>query len=814
MQTEMCLLDVDYILVEGKPVIRLWGKTKDGKIMVVFDHRFRPYFYIEPKEDLNEDQITELKKRIMGLEIDGKSPIMVEEVKRSILGKQKMFLKVVVTVPANVPKFRKLVKGLDDVKQQYEYGISFHKRYLIDNDLVPMDWILVSGKAVNTDLKTDISIKAEDIKPLSNKVEISLNMLAFDIEVIQEDSSEKIIMISVMDSNGFKKVIVLGKKGKCAIRNLIWVRDEKALIKKFIDLVMDRDPDIIVTFNGDRYDFVKLNEKAAENKIRLNLGRDNTQVIFKKRGRVSAAQIKGRVHVDLFDFIEHILSASLSTEVLTLDRVAKELIGAGKKTLKWKDIEHAWKIKDLGIVTKYCLHDSELTLNLSKYLLPQIFELCKITSQTLFDASRMTYSQLVEWLLIKNAFKWGEIIPNRPKYDEVMRRRKATPYTGGYVHLPKKGIHDSIALFDFQSLYPTIIITYNISPETLECDCCRKKGAHRVPDEPHYYCSKHKGFIPNVIEGLLKSRIDIKKRMKGLKHKSILYKSLNNRQYALKVLANASYGYYSYAGSRWYSRVCAESITSWGRYYIKKVIGMAERSGYDVIYGDTDSLFIKVKSKKQANEFLENVNHSLPSIIELEFKNMYKSGIFVLGKTGIAAKKRYALIDYKGNIVIRGFEKVRRDWANIARETQEMVLEAVLKDHSPEKAINIVKERIKNLQKEKVKIDDLIIYSQITRPLSEYEQVGPHVSAARKAVERGKIIKEGYTIGYVITKGSGSISLRAEPAEDAKNYDPDYYIHHQVIPAAIRVLGCLGYTEEDIIKTKKQYDLRGFLKKL
>ncbi|UCD07447.1 MAG: hypothetical protein JSW41_00480 [Candidatus Aenigmatarchaeota archaeon] len=303
--------------------------------------------------------------------------------------------------------------------------------------------------------------------------------------------------------------------------------------------------------------------------------------------------------------------------------------------------------------------------------------------------------------------------------------------------------------------------------------------------------------------------------MNRAKHGTIKYKDFDNRQYALKVLTNAIYGYYAFAGSRWYSRVCAESITAWGRFYIKKVISMAERMKYMVIYGDTDSLFLKVRSKKRATDFLKRVNRSLPGIMELDFRDLYRSGIFVLGKTGVAAKKRYALIDFDGKITIRGFEKVRRDWAKIAKDTQENVLLAVLKDKSPKKAVKIVKKTIDDIQRNRVDMDDLIIYSQVTRPLSKYEQIGPHVVAARKARERGRVIKEGSTISFVITRGSGSISTRAEPAEDAKNYDPDYYIYHQVIPAALRILSGLGYTEENFKKDvdkKAQVSITKFVK--
>ncbi|MGC9059259.1 MAG: DNA polymerase domain-containing protein [Candidatus Aenigmatarchaeota archaeon] len=132
------------------------------------------------------------------------------------------------------------------------------------------------------------------------------------------------------------------------------------------------------------------------------------------------------------------------------------------------------------------------------------------------------------------------------------------------------------------------------------------------------------------------------------------------------------------------------------------------------------------------------------------------------------------------------------------------MLEIILKEKNPEKAIQLVRETIKNLKEGKVKLDDLTIYEQITKPLSQYEQIGPHVKAAMKARERGKIVTEGSVIGFVITKGTGSISDRAMPVEFVLEgqYDADYYINHQILPAALRVLKALGYTREDILKDR------------
>jgi DNA polymerase elongation subunit (family B) len=811
------LLDADHALDNGKPVLRLWTKTETGKNMLILHRKFEPYFYVEPRSSAKSD-MDELKQKILGLEAEGKRPSKVESVSRKYLGQPMSLLKVYAENPADIPKFRDLLKDWKDVKEEYEYGVPFYRRFLVDSDLIPMAWIEASGSPISTEAHVDSAIETSEIKASEETKEPQLRILAFDLEMAEQDGQECIIMASFRDNSGFSKALTYKKASHPHVEV---VADEKALLERFSEIIQERDPDIIAGYNSDRYDFSRLAERAEHHKVHFHLGRDRSHLVFRKRMRLSSAQITGRVHVDLYDFIENILGASLMTETLSLDKVAREILGEGKLKMKWKDIEKSWKSGSLERLAEYCMRDSELTLMLAEHLLPQIAELSKITGQTLFDTSRMSYSQLVEWLYMREAYKLGEIFPNRPKYQEVQKRRLYPAYTGGYVLLPKEGIHDNIALFDFQSLYPTITITHNVSPETLDCNCCKHKPEHddkkknAVPDESnHWYCTSHEGFIPKIIRDLMERRLEIKKEMKKLRPGSPKYKSLHNRQYGLKILANASYGYYAYAGSRWYSRVCAQSITAWGRYYIKLIIDLAHQMGYDVIYGDTDSLFLKVKGISDAEKFLEKANESLPGIMELEFRELYHSGIFVSTKTGQAAKKRYALIDQEGKITIRGFEKVRRDWSNIAKDTQEAVLLAVLKDHSPEKAAQIVRNTIDDLRSGRIEMDDLIIYSQITRPLSQYQQRGPHVLAAQKAMERGRPVGIGMTISYIITRGSGSISERAEPSEDAKNYDPDYYINNQVIPAALRVLSGLGYTEEDLLATKEeQKGLHDFLGK-
>jgi DNA polymerase I len=208
--------------------------------------------------------------------------------------------------------------------------------------------------------------------------------------------------------------------------------------------------------------------------------------------------------------------------------------------------------------------------------------------------------------------------------------------------------------------------------------------------------------------------------------------------------------------------------------------------------------------KESAKKFLKSMNDELPDGMELEYEGFFKRGFFV-------TKKRYALIE-DDTIVVKGLELVRRDWAPITKNTQRKVLNAILKDASPEKAAKIVQEVIEDIKKSNVKLEDLVIHTQLTKNPHEYAQMAPHVLAAKKSIAKGRDIKRGSIIRYVVVKGREPISKRAVPIEDAKisNYDPNYYIENQVLPAVGRIIESLGYSVQDILHKEKQSSLDAF----
>lgn len=807
MEKTLFLLDIDYVLSKEKPIVRIFCKDEEGKDYIVYYKDFLPYFYVYAKEE----DLPKLIEKIEKTKIPEAKIEKIEIVRKKFLNKELKVLKITINNPRKVPKVRKFIKdNFSEVLETFEYDIPFYRRFLIDNRILP-GWIRVYGK------EKDNKIFAEKIENLEINKLPNLKIYSFDIEIAEERLGEKIILVSIIGNDGFRKSFgLLDTK----YENYERVASEKDIIRKFVEIIKERNPDILVGYNTDSFDIPKIKEKAEKYGIELRLGKEDSKIKSVKRGWVQTFKIPGRIYLDIYVYVDHILSPNVKTEVLTLDAVAKEFLGYGKKELTFKELQSFYSLKEnLDKIIEYNFWDSELVLKLTELFLPQIFSLARIVSLTAFDVCRNTYSQLVEAYLLRNSFKENQIAPNRPKHEELKIRRMFASYKGAFVFEPKVGLQENILVFDFRSLYPSIIIAHNISPETFNCEheICKEKN--KVPELNYHFCTLQQGIIPKYLKFIIEERIKIKKKLKEEKSEEIR-KLLDSFQFALKIIANATYGYMGYVAARWYKKECAESVTAFERHYIKKIADLARQLNFEIIYGDTDSLMLSMKTSKEelikkGMEFLNLVNSSLPEDMELEFRGYYLRGIFVKRREGEkGAKKRYALLSEDNKIEVRGFETVRRDWCKLAKEVQRKVIELVL-NNKVDEALKYVKNVIDNLRNYKFEIEDVTIYEQLTKNIKEYKQISPHVVAAKKALEKGMKISEGTIIPFVITKGIGSISDRAELSIFVKKEDIDveYYIQNQIIPAALRVLKVLGYSETDILRGTKQKSLSTFFSK-
>ncbi len=195
--------------------------------------------------------------------------------------------------------------------------------------------------------------------------------------------------------------------------------------------------------------------------------------------------------------------------------------------------------------------------------------------------------------------------------------------------------------------------------------------------------------------------------------------------------------------------------------------------------------------------------------MELEYEGHYPACIFVSAKVGKGgAKKRYAMIDDKDNLVIKGFESVRRNTARIAKEVQKKVLGIILKENDPEKAYNYVRDVVGKIKNKELEVSNFIIATKLTKDLSEYDSVGPHVEIARRMRESGRKIEPGSVVRYVICEGKGLIRDKVKEADSAsrEEIDPEYYLNNQVFPVVDKIFEVLGYNVYDLAKNQSRLD--------
>ncbi len=793
------LIDVDYVVRNDVPYIRLLLMGKRGFFRRYV--KYLPYFFAELPDEARtavENLSVETKKGIAKV-------VRTETIKMLVGSQEKRLLKIYVDKPYNVPVLSLELKGI----KVYENRIPFARRYMIDKQISPfaeLHYRKISQKEIYI-----IDICEPKFFP-------KFRDMAFDIETYNPNGSPRInedpvLMISVVEKE--RDTVFVWKKfdsDQCEA-DVIFAEDEYSMIKKFLEFILKRDYQLIYGYNSTLFDFPYLRERARKNGLDFLIGKDDKELRLVSRGISKAIKISGRIHIDMYQLMRFFsVLGIVKLSRYTLEEVSQNIFGRGKENIDRLSI---WKLWDEGKVSElvsYCVNDARLTYLLANKFLDLIFELAYTSKLTLYEIITATSGQLVESLLMHHSYQRKQIIPNKPD-DHTVNVRLSNPIEGAYVKIPMPGIYDHIVVFDFRSLYPSIICSFNIDPFTYNCDCCAPQDAYVSP-QGHRFCRKKRGLIPEVLEKLIAERFKFKDLMKKLPKESDEYKRVSARVQALKIIANSFYGYLGYARSRWYSREAAESVTAWGREYIKSVIAKAEEMGFTVLYSDTDSIFIKLASKEELSRaltFLSEVNASLPGTMELEFENYFPRALFVSKKSeGIGAKKKYALIDEEGNIKVRGFEVVRRDWSTIAKNTQKKVIETILREGSKEKAISIVREVVDNLNSGNVDIKDLVIYTQLKKDVSDYAVISPELSAAKKAIARGIMLRKGDIFGYVITRSGRNISEKAEYADFASDYDPSYYINNQVLPAVMRIFAELGVTEQELKLKGKQTSMGDF----
>jgi len=718
------------------------------------------------KSTISKSDLEKIRYEYRG---ESKTPESVKEIMKILRGEPVDMFKVCTSIPIEIPALKR--KLLDQGLEVFEADIPYLFRVGLDNKLNYYEKVM--PKILAFDIETDCSGNFPDAE------------------------KDSIISISYY-GDGLRKVTTY-RDFKTEGDYIHIVKNESEMLKDFCKTINNSGVDVITGYNSDGFDLPFIKTRAKLLNVKLELGPLKSGIKLERAGRRgNSARIPGLTHFDSYIFVRNILSSNLKTNSLKLDDVAHELTGHKKEEQLGAFVSELWKEgsdKNLNRIMRYNLHDSRITWKLAEKMMPIAIQFVRIVGIPLFDVSRMRYGRLVEQYIIKNSIDENRIIENKPSESEISIRMK-TKIMGAFVYQPIPGVYKNIRVFDFRSLYPSIIIAHNIDPYTLSED---GENEINLPHKTVYFKNKG-GFIPDLLRNLLEKRSEIKSKLKNVDSDSEMGKELDAQSYAIKILANSFYGYLGFYGARWYSIDCAAAVTAMGRKYIDQVMKTAIKYDIKVIYGDTDSVFLI--DSPNINAFEQEVNASLPNPMELEDEGIYVSGIFLEKKGSDAgAKKRYALLDKNGKIIVKGLESRRGDWSKIAKNAQLDVLNTVLLEGSGEGALNIVQKIIKNIRDKKFDIDDLILSNKLSRNLEDYVAIGPQVAAGRLMAERGEDVGPGTIVKYIITEGNSKLvrdRVKLSDTVSIDEIDEDYYINKQVIGATYKILELFGYTEDQI----------------
>mgnify|MGYP001613694360 CR=1 FL=1 len=809
MDTDFIPLDYDYFDFEGRNYIRIIGRNSKGKRVCVVD-TCDIYLWAILKDGVKKEKISKVIEKIEKIKLDSKGrQTRVEKVElheKTFLGKKVKALKVFATNYKDLHDIADEI-GFDEIEKRRGYDLGFTTHYIIERKIVPCNWYDISGDLIAgndfagiSNIEVDFCLKLNKSKKIEER-KFEPKIVAYDIETDDiKIGKGEILMISLVSDN-FKKVITW-KKTKKKFDYVEYVKDEGELLERFSEHLKKLSPDFLVGYYSDNFDLPYLKARAEENKIRLSLGLDGSEPKF-SRGIELTGKIKGIVHIDLLRFIRTAYSQYMQSETMRLDDVATEFLGEGKKVFKFK---HSSKIKEdeWESFFEYNLHDSVLVFRLFEKIWPDILEFSRIIQEPIFEASRNGMSKNVESYILHNLEKFDEIPEKKPMSEEISKRMHMGKYEGAFVFEPIPGIYEDIAVFDFTSCYGSTIVTYNLSKSTF-LEKPEKNSYSIETPEGKLHFSKESGFFPEILNDIIEKR---KKYKQELKEKPDVIKKA--RSNAFKLLANSAYGYQGFFGARYYLREAAAATAAFAKKLIKEVIETIDDAKYKTVYSDTDSIafLLNGKTEKQTLDFLKKLNSQLPGIMELELEGFFRRGLWVTKRTGtIGAKKKYALLGKDGKVKIRGFETVRRDWCALARRTQDKVLRLVLDEGDEKKSLEYVKDIIKKLKQRKISIDDLIIKTQLKKSLEDYKTVSPHVIAARKMIDSGIPIDEGHLIEYYIAETEEKKKLVRDGVKlpnEKGEYDIEYYLEHQILPAVDTIFQVFGVDIKGIIEEKKK----------
>jgi len=773
MRRTFWLLDLNHESYEGKSSIWLWGITHEGKRVLVIDDNYRAYFYLLPRKDQDPE---ELRKK---LEAEKPHPSIENATieKRKLLANERVVLKVFCKDPDFLEKAARETLKKTGAEAIYEEKLRLAIKYQYDHGIKPCQWYEADTTASTIDpgkFSVQETLTATDHpRSIPKEEPPSLDLFSFSLLSISKIGAPSPIRDPIQ--------VISWRTNKNANEVLLTHADsDQATIQKFGEDVIKNNPDFVLSFEGNSIHWPYLVKRTNKTKTPLRVGRDEGPPHQSLYGHYS---LIGRANVDLLNFAEDLYEVKNKT----IEDLAKYL---GIKLYDEKTIDETsyfdyWsKPDERKILVKHVEEQTETVLKIGEEAIDYVIQISALSGLPPDQVIAAAVGFRVDNYLMMETHNLGQLIPSRTEQPII-------PYKGAIVLEPKVGLHDNVASLDFSSMYPSLMIKYNISPDTLVTGK-ETEDVFEVPEVKHRFRKNPSGFYRIVLTKLIEARKTTKAELKRTAKGDLRYPLLKAREKAVKVMTNAVYGYAGWAGARWYSKEVAESAAALGRETINRAISLAKTLGLIVFYGDTDSLFVNY-DEKLVQKFQAEIDRQLG--LEINLSEVYKRILFT------EAKKKYAGLRTDGQIDIVGLEAVRGDWSNLARDIQNTVLGMVLEDANPSRATAYIQDLTRNLKSKNLRLSSFIVWKTLTKPVEAYEVNAPHVEVAKKMAKDGWPVTAGDKVGFVITKRAGKLFQKAEPHYKVtiEDVDYDYYVRNQIVPAAARILEILGVSEDQLV---------------
>ncbi|KAI8823617.1 DNA polymerase family B-domain-containing protein [Fimicolochytrium jonesii] len=844
--------------------LRMFGCTMEGHSVTCHVHGFLPYFYVAaPMNYRPEHKDAMLKALNEGLKINRNSPgqaaLDLEMVQRSSIygyhGPRKaLFLRVILRLASFIPAAKRMfttgftVNGLGRMVSNptYESNIPYPLRFMIDAQIQGASWVELPARtyvvrnpsSALTTSQIEIDIFCEDIvahQPEGEWQKIApLRILSFDIEcagrkgVFPEASVDPVIQIANMvtlqgESRPFiRNVFTLKKCANIVGTHTLSFETEEELLQAWSDFVVKMDPDMLIGYNINGFDFPYLLERAETLKLedfpylgRIKGSRTNAKDSrFSSKGLGSrdtkTINLEGRLQMDVLQ----VMQRDYKLRSYTLNSVCAHFLGEQKEDVHYSIITDLQNGNDetrrrLAI---YCLKDAYLPQRLIDKLMCVInyMEMARVTGvpfnylltrgQQIKVVSQLYRKAKTEDLLIPAMEVEGS--------DDVQ-------YEGATVIEPMKGFYEKpIATLDFTSLYPSIMMAHNLCYSTWLHDAKAadqyglKKGEdYKVTPDNAFFVnpSVRKGILPTILEDLLAAR---KRAKNDLKKETDPFKRavLDGRQLALKISANSVYGFTGATIGKLPLLAISSSVTAYGREMIELTKARVEEkftlaNGYEfdaqVIYGDTDSVMVKfgvdtvADAMKYGREAADYVTSFFEKPINLDFEKVYYPYLLI-------NKKRYAGLywtkpEKHDKMDTKGIETVRRDSCRLVSSVIETCLKKILVDRDVLAAEEYTKGVISDLLQNKIDLSQLVISKALGK--AEYAAKQAHNELAERMRKRdaGSAPALGDRVAYVIIKGTKDAAAY-EKAEDPiyvldnnVPIDTKYYLENQLSKPLMRI---------------------------